>query len=472
MILEDKKILVVGSGKSGIAAVELLKSRGFEPKLIDSNENLDIDKLKNDNPVLKDVEIIKGEITKELKDETTCLVLSPGVPTDLPWINELRDNKCLIIGEIELAYHFGKGAVIGITGTNGKTTTTTLVGEIMKAYYNNVDVVGNIGIPYTTKVLEQKEKGITVAEISSFQLETTIEFHPVVTAILNITPDHLNRHHSMENYIKAKEHITAKQTNQDICVLNYDSPDTRAFINDCPAYVIAFSSKERLSDGYYYEDGFIYRAGVRRDHTGYWEDDFVSYNDNYNMPKKIMNVHDMNLVGMCNIENVMAALAIAESMNVPLDITLDVIKKFKAVEHRIEFVATKRGVDYYNDSKGTNPDAAIQGIRAMTKPTILIGGGYDKGSEYDEWIESFDNKVKLLVLIGVTRDKIAECARKHGITNIKFADTFEECMNICIENAVAGDAVLLSPACASWGMFDNYEQRGHIFKDIVNAIKE
>ncbi|MBQ7706422.1 MAG: UDP-N-acetylmuramoyl-L-alanine--D-glutamate ligase, partial [Lachnospiraceae bacterium] len=149
MILEDKKILVVGSGKSGIAAVELLKSRGFEPKLIDSNENLDIDKLKNDNPVLKDVEIIKGEITKELKDETTCLILSPGVPTDLPWINELRDNKCLIIGEIELAYHFGKGAVIGITGTNGKTTTTTLVGEIMKAYYNNVDVVGNIGIPYT-----------------------------------------------------------------------------------------------------------------------------------------------------------------------------------------------------------------------------------------------------------------------------------------------------------------------------------
>ncbi|MGN1148481.1 MAG: Mur ligase family protein, partial [Lachnospiraceae bacterium] len=188
---------------------------------------------------------------------------------------------------------------------------------------------------------------------------------------------------------------------------------------------------------------------------------------------KLMNIHtDMRLVGQCNVENVMAALAIAEAISVPLATTLAVIKEFKAVEHRIEFVAEKNGVEYYNDSKGTNPDAAIQGIRAMARPTILIGGGYDKGSEFDEWIEAFGDKVKCLVLLGQTRDKIAECARKHGFTNIKMADTFREAFDLCVETAERGDAVLLSPACASWGMFPNYEERGRIFKEYVNDLKE
>ena len=183
-----------------------------------------------------------------------------------------------------------------------------------------------------------------------------------------------------------------------------------------------------------------------------------------------MNIHEMNLVGMCNVENVMAAIAISRAMEVPIDIILNTVRQFKAVEHRIEFVATKNGVDYYNDSKGTNPDAAIQGIRAMSKPTILIGGGYDKQSEYDEWIEAFDGKVKTFVLIGQTREKIAECARKHGVTNIILADTFEEAFDICVKQAAPGDAVLLSPACASWGMFPNYEVRGKMFKEFVEKI--
>ena len=183
-----------------------------------------------------------------------------------------------------------------------------------------------------------------------------------------------------------------------------------------------------------------------------------------------MNIHDMNLVGMCNVENVMAAIAIADAMKVPMDLILKTVREFKAVEHRIEFVATKNGVDYYNDSKGTNPDAAIQGIRAMSKPTVLIGGGYDKGSEYDQWIEAFDGKVKAFVLIGQTRDKIAECARAHGIENIILADTFEEAFSICVKQAKPGDAVLLSPACASWGMFPNYEVRGKVFKELVEKI--
>ena len=183
-----------------------------------------------------------------------------------------------------------------------------------------------------------------------------------------------------------------------------------------------------------------------------------------------MKTNEMNLVGMCNVENVMAAIAMAKAMGVSEEIILNTVKNFKAVEHRIEFVATKNGVDYYNDSKGTNPDAAIQGIKAMSKQTILIGGGYDKGSEYDPWIEAFEDKVKLLVLIGVTREKIAETAKRHGIEQYVFADTFEEAFEICVKNASPGDAVLLSPACASWGMFKNYEERGDKFKEFVNAL--
>lgn len=256
----------------------------------------------------------------------------------------------------------------------------------------------------------------------------------------------------MENYVAAKEAIAGRQTKDEVCVLNYEDAYLRDFAKRCPAKVIFFSSLQPLKEGFYQEGDHIYRAENGK-------------------KKQILNIHtDMNLVGQCNVENVMAALAIAESMQVPLEVTLAVIKEFKAVEHRIEYVAEKGGVVYYNDSKGTNPDAAIQGIRAMSRPTVLIGGGYDKGSEYDEWIEAFEGKVKCLVLLGQTREKIAECAKKHGFTAIRMADSFEEAFRICTETAKSGDAVLLSPACASWGMFSNYEERGRIFKEYVNAL--
>ena len=248
--------------------------------------------------------------------------------------------------------------------------------------------------------------------------------------------------------MKTKEKIASNQTKENVCVLNYEDAYTRAFGDRCPAKVVFFSSKRELSDGLFLQGEEIMLAENGKS-------------------QKLMNIHEMNLVGLCNVENMMAAIAICRAMDVPMDVILATVRQFKAVEHRIEFVATKNGVDYYNDSKGTNPDAAIQGIRAMTKPTILIGGGYDKQSEYDEWIENFDGKVKALVLIGQTRDKIAECARKHGVSNIILADTFEEAFRICVENAVPGDAVLLSPACASWGMFPNYEVRGKMFKEMV-----
>ncbi|MBQ9135918.1 MAG: UDP-N-acetylmuramoyl-L-alanine--D-glutamate ligase [Lachnospiraceae bacterium] len=453
MELQNKKVLIVGSGKSGIAAAGLLVKAGASPVLFDSNEKLTIKEMEEK---LGDIQIpcYAGELPESIKKETEILVLSPGVPVDLPFVEEFKALGVPVIGEIELAYLLEKGRVIAITGTNGKTTTTTLVGDIMKAHFEDVFVVGNIGNPYTLEVTKTNENSVTVAEISSFQLETTDTFHPVVSAILNITPDHLNRHHTMENYVAAKEAVAVKQTSDEVCVLNYEDAYLLDFAKRCPARVIFFSSKHKPEDGYYYEEGYIYRA--KGDSS-----------------ERILNVHtDMNLVGICNVENVMAALAIAESMNVPKETVLRVIKEFKAVEHRIEYVAEKGGVLYYNDSKGTNPDAAIQGIRAMDRPTVLIGGGYDKGSTYDEWIEAFDGKVKCLVLLGQTKEKIAECARAHGFSDIRMAETFKEAFDICVEIAESGDAVLLSPACASWGMFPNYEERGRIFKEYVNALKE
>lgn len=449
-----EKCLVIGTGISGIGSAILLEHMGAAVTLYDSNDQLKQEDVLAKLPAGSKVECILGELPEAVLKATETVVLSPGVPVDIPLVNALRDNGASIIGEIELGYKLEKGSVVAITGTNGKTTTTTLMGEIMKAFRGeeNTFVVGNIGNPYTSECLKTNENTITVGEISSFQLETIEEFHPKVSAILNVTPDHLNRHHTMEAYVAAKENITLNQTKDDVCVLNYENEYTRDFGDRCPAKAVFFSSARALENGYFLKGETIVKSvnGVETE---------------------LMNIHrDMNLVGMCNVENVMAAIAIAEGMGVPMETILAVIKGFHAVEHRIEFVETKFGVDYYNDSKGTNPDAAIQGIKAMSKPTILIGGGYDKGSEYDEWIEAFDGKVKWLVLIGQTREKIAECARAHGFDKIKFADTYEECLKLCTELAESGDAVLLSPACASWGMFPNYEVRGQLFKEYVRGL--
>ncbi len=453
MILDGKKVLVVGTGKSGIAATELLLKKKIDTVLFDGNSQLDKEKLYSSNPLLKQVPLILGEMTPEDMEEIDVAVLSPGVPTDLPMVNDLRDNGVEIWGEIELAYSFGAGRVVGITGTNGKTTTTALTGQIMKNYFKDVRVVGNIGIPYTSMVDDCTEDTVTVAEISSFQLETIRSFAPKVSAILNITPDHLNRHHTMENYIHAKEDITKNQTKDDICVLNYEDQVLRDFAEECPARVVFFSSRRKLDNGLYLDGDIIYNALDGK-------------------AEKVIDVNELNLLGTHNYENVMAAVAMSAGMGVPMDKIIEVLHTFTAVEHRIEYVTEKRGVKFYNDSKGTNPDAAIKGIQAMNRPTLLIGGGYDKQSEYDEWIEAFDGKVKKLVLIGQTADKIEECAHRHGFMDTVKLDTFEEAINYCYDNAVDGDAVLLSPACASWGMFPNYEERGRIFKDIVRNLKE
>lgn len=453
-MLEGRNCLIIGSGISGIGAAGLLANFGAKITLYDGNEKLNPEEIAAKLPQGVNAKCIVGELPKEVEEATEALILSPGVPTDIPLVIRMRERGALVLGEIELAYLAEKGTVAAVTGTNGKTTTTTLLGEIMKAYLGEEKtfVVGNIGNPYTLEVLKTSKDSVTVGELSSFQLETIHTFRPHVSAILNVTPDHLNRHHTMEAYVQAKEAVAMNQTKDDTCVLNYENEYTRDFGKRCPAKVVFFSSQRELEEGYFLRGTRI----IRKFDGG--ESDLMDIRT------------DMNLVGIHNAENVMAGIAMAEGMGVPMDVILRVIKDFKAVEHRIEYVATKKDVVYYNDSKGTNPDAAIQGIKAMDRPTILIGGGYDKQNTYDEWIESFDGKVKWLVLIGQTREKIAECAKKHGVTQIKFADTYDECLQLCTALAEPGDAVLLSPACASWGMFPNYETRGRLFKEYVNAL--
>lgn len=453
MNLKEKRVLVMGTGRSGAAAAKLLKEKGCPIRIYDEDRELNVGAFYERHRELSDVPLILGMLSEEEERQTDILVLSPGVPTDLPVVSRLRDRGALIWGEVELAYVCSKGAALAITGTNGKTTTTMLLGEIMKRCFSDVKVVGNIGIPYTSVALETTEDTVTVAEISSFQLETVHTFAPKVTAILNITPDHLNRHHTMEEYIAAKERITANQTAEDLCVLNYEDDRLRAFGESLQTRVAWFSSKRKLTDGLYLEDGVIYAASE-------------------GTAERLVATRELNLLGNHNYENVMAAAAMALGFGAPIEKVQEALREFEAVEHRIEFVAEKNGVRFYNDSKATNPDAAIQGIRAMQWPTHLIGGGYDKDSSYEGWIDAFDGKVKELVLIGATKEKIRKAAMERGFTAVVLADSLEEAVEICSKNAVPGEAALLSPACASWGMFKDYEERGRRFKEIVRGIKE
>ena len=450
MEVTGKKVLVFGSGISGIGAVKLLEDHGAEVILYDGNDKLDKVAMKEQLGDGVKAEIILGEFPEKLIDTLDIAVLSPGVPTDLPVVNAMRDKKVAVIGEVELAYAFGKGDVLAITGTNGKTTTTTLLGEIMKAYKEHTYVVGNIGNPYTVAARQMEEDAVAVAEMSSFQLESIVTFRPKVSAILNFTPDHLDRHHTMEAYVNAKKNIAKNQTAEDYCILNYEDERTREFGEHIDAQVIYFSSRQKLEKGIYLDNG----------------------NMIYKNPEEVIvcNVDELQLLGMHNYENYMAAVAMAAVYGVPMDIIRKVIRAFKGVEHRIEYVTEKNGVVYYNDSKGTNPDAAIKGIQAMNRRTVLLGGGYDKGSEFTEWINAFDGKVKKLILIGATKEKIAADAEKCGFHDYVFADTFEEAVLLAAKTAESGEAVLLSPACASWGMFPNYEVRGDEFKRIVNSL--
>lgn len=449
MEYNGKKALVCGMARSGIAAAKLLNRLGARVTLQD---------MKKREEISADVLALEGEgivlYTGANPDEIACaqdlIVLSPGIPCDLPFIAAAEEAGIEVISEVELAYRLTPCPITAITGTNGKTTTTTLTGEIMKTAYSGTAVVGNIGIPYSEEVERLTEKNWVVAEISSFQMEKAKEFHPHISAVLNITPDHLNRHKTMDVYIAMKERVFAKQTAADFCILNHGDEICRKMADKTAAKVFFFDSSETLAEGIYLNgDAIEVRWGA--------------------INETLIHVDELQILGVHNYENVMAAAAMGICAGIALDTIRAVLKGFTGVAHRIEYVATVDGVDYYNDSKGTNVDASIRAVLAMKKPIVLIGGGYDKGSSFDEWTKLFPGRVKHLVLIGVTAPKVRASAEKFGFTAISDCETFEEAVDLCREKAEDGDCVLLSPACASWGMFDNYEQRGDMFKEQVRG---
>ena len=458
MDLSHGKFFVAGTGKSGIASANLLVKIGSELILYNSDENTDFDEVSKQLESTDNVTFLSGEIDKDFfkNNHVDVLVASPGVPLEADFMVKATEAGIPIWSEVELAYVAGKGRVIGITGTNGKTTTTSLVGAIMESYFDDVKVVGNIGIPYTTTAYESTDETVTVAEISSFQLETVHSFNPDVCAILNITPDHLNRHGTMDVYTDCKLRIAKNLDTDEPLILNYEDEILRDHAKDLNCKIVWFSSKQKVPCGVYL-DG----------------EDIVYFDpDEGDSPIRVCNKNETTLVGVHNLENIMAAVAISINMKVPVEKIRETIKNFKAVPHRIEYVNTINDVIYYNDSKGTNTDASIKAIEAMSRPTILVAGGYDKEVSFDEWANAFGDKVKCLVVLGQTANQIEETVKAKGFDNVIKVDSIEEAVEKCYENAKPGDAVLLSPACASWGMFDNYEQRGDMFKECVNNLEK
>ncbi len=446
MDYSGKKVLVCGMARSGISAAKLLRSLGAEVTLQDKKTK---EEISADFDSLKGINLYLGKNPDDIVSSQDFVVLSPGIPTRLDFIKKAKELNIPVISEVELASRVCKAPIIAVTGTNGKTTTTALTGEIFAKKYKT-EVLGNIGIPFSDKVSELTENDRVVIENSSFQLETIDTYKPVCAAVLNITPDHLDRHGSLEGYIKAKENIFKNMDEGCFLILNKEDKATEDMANRTKAKIFYFSSGRELSEGV-------------------WCDEKSIYVNILGVKGKVIDIDEMNIVGTHNAENAMAAIALGICGGVDIEDIRKTLREFKAVEHRIEFVCERNGVVYYNDSKGTNPDAAIKAVCAMKGPTLLIGGGYDKGSDYAEWVASFKGRVKYLSLIGATREKIkAECDRQ-GFKSYELFDTFPEAVKSCMEKAESGDCVLLSPACASWGMFQDYEQRGRIFKDIVRS---
>jgi UDP-N-acetylmuramoylalanine--D-glutamate ligase len=451
--IHGKKILVVGLGKSGIAAAQALAKRGAQVSVQDS----------------KSPDEVEAQLITYLQNEKiTCyfasapddpssfdlIVLSPGVSLDIPFVKEAIQKGVWVTGELELAYQLGPGHYIAITGTNGKTTTTTLVGEMYKSADRDTAVVGNIGVAVTSKAISATENTWMITEVSSFQLETIRHFRPEVSAILNLTPDHMDRHKTMEEYGRVKARIFENQKNSDYLVINYDDKLCYQLAKHARATVVPFSRKQELSFGAFVLDGMI----AIRDQAGV--ETLFCHQDELMIP------------GTHNLENALAAAAIAYFSHIPAEVIRRTLRTFAGVEHRIEFVNEIDGVRFVNDSKGTNPDAAIKAIESIAAPIFLIAGGYDKGSNYEELIDSFDGKVEIALLMGKTASKIKEVAESKGFTNTIILKDMDACVKEAFRQAKPGTTVLLSPACASWDMYDNYEQRGRHFKDCVAGLEK
>lgn len=452
MNLKSKKILIIGLAKTGVSTIKHLDKLGAKIIVNDIKDKDTLKDILKDLNDLENVEYILGYHPENI-DDIDMVIVSPGVPLDLPFILKIKEKNIELIGEVELAYRLSNNPIfIGITGTNGKTTTTSLVGEIFKADKFDTYIVGNIGNPVIDTVGIADENSVLVTELSSFQLESIDTFKPKVSAILNFTEDHMNRHHTMENYISAKSNIFKNQDEKDFCILNYDDEKVRELKDKIKANVIFFSRKEELEEGIYIDE----------------KDNIVISIDN---KITLLNKKDLSLPGNHNLENAMAAIAISYVLNVNLDVIKNVLKTFVAVAHRQEFVRNINNVMFVNDSKGTNPDSTIKAIESYDRPIVLIAGGKDKGSSFDDLLDIAKNKVKALILIGETGPVIEKCAREKGFEHIYIVNDMKEAVQTSYNIAVENDVVLLSPACASWDMYKSFEVRGDDFKDNVNSLK-
>jgi len=434
-MFKNKKILVCGMAKSGQSVARLLKEMGASVTAQDKK-----DKIEDWNP--EGIELYLGKDPDDIVENFELIIISPGITVYAPFVKKAQALNIPIWGEAELAYRLCPCKMLAITGTNGKTTVTTLVYEILKQYNLGTVVGGNIGIPLTELVTTLTKDNLVVAEISSFQLETIAAFKPAISAVLNMTPDHLERHHTMENYIAMKARIFENQSSNDITVLNYDNLITREM--KPPGRVIYFSATKILETGVYLRDGLIC---VNLDGT----------------EQIVTEVSPLKILP----ENTLAATAISMCAGATADMVALGLKSAKGVPHRMEYIATINGVEYYNDSKATNTDAAIKAIETSNAPIILIGGGYDKNTDFTPWVQSFHGKVNELIIIGQTTQKIIDTCEILGFTSYSTAETLQDAVLIAKEKAHPGQRIILSPACASFDMFKNFEERGDIFKSYV-----
>ena len=444
-------------GKSGKCAMYALNDLGYELAVQDSKRPEDaepeIRAFAQDNGI----EEFYGTMPEDFSSYD-MMVLSPGVDPEKDFVQKAKEQGCEIVGELELAYRLAKGTFIGITGTNGKTTTTTLVGEIFKASGRRTHVVGNIGLPVISVAHGSTEEDWMVTEVSSFQLQTVSKFRPRVSAILNLTPDHLNRHHTMELYGEAKAAIWFEQTEEDYLILNADDPVLlKLCLNDVDrklkARLVTFSRKEKQELGTYLEGDEL----VLKDESGEIHE--------------IINRNELKIIGDHNVENALAAAAICYFSGIGMDVIRETLRSFRGVEHRLEYVDEIDGVQYYNDSKGTNTDASIIAIRALKDNIILIVGGDAKMQDFTEYATHLKGPVKHVLLFGRDRGMIRDAMDKAGYTDYTEHADLEECVRYGKEIASPGDKILLSPACASWDMYPRFEVRGEHFKEIVNKIK-
>lgn len=447
--LKNKRVLVVGLGKSGLAAAHFLKARGARVTVSDARPATLIAELSG---LLEEGFMVEagshGLLTFRRQD---LIVVSPGVPLSTPVLTQVRAMGAHIIGELELGSQFLQGEVIAVTGSNGKTTTTTLIGEILKAAGRPTLVGGNIGRPVTAMVDESTTESWSVLEVSSFQLETVETFKPRIAMVLNITPDHLDRHGSFATYAALKARITAFQTAEDFLILNGEDKDTQLVAAKTKAQIYWFSTRRPIKQGAFVHGEsilFVPREGAK--------------------PEPVMPVAEIPLAGAHNVENVLAAVCAARLVGVSGETIRNAVGAFKAVEHRLEFVREVGGVKYYNDSKATNVDATMKAVEAFAGGIHLILGGKDKGSDYRVLEPLLRERVKTVITIGSAAEKIAH--QLDGVVKIEGAETLQRAVAFAQAAAVAGDTVLLAPACASFDQFENYEQRGRVFKELVASI--